>query len=165
MGFHVRTSRRVWFDVGASDESRLLVEAEVDSPSVGSALELALYAGDPASVLDSFLAEVGRPKELPEWVFRLWASGNEWNTQAEVERQLALHRQHDIPVGNVVIEAWSDESSFTVFRDAQYAVREDGGPMRLADFSFPADGAWPDPKGMVDRLHSRGFGSICGRSR
>ncbi len=155
-GFHVRTSRRVWFDVGASDESRLLVEAEVDSPSVGSALELALYAGDPASVLDSFLAEVGRPKELPEWVFRLWASGNEWNTQAEVERQLALHRQHDIPVGNVVIEAWSDESSFTVFRDAQYAVREDGGPMRLADFSFPADGAWPDPKGMVDRLHSRG---------
>ena len=30
----------------------------------------------------------GRPEELPDWVFRLWASGNEWNTQAEVLRQI-----------------------------------------------------------------------------
>ncbi len=155
-GFHVRTSRRVWFDLGATDQRRLVVEAEVDAPTgAPGVLSLALYSGDPTGVLDAFLTEVGRPKELPEWVFRLWASGNEWNTQAEVERQVALHRQHDIPVGSVVIEAWSDESSFTAFRDAEYTVREDGGPLRLADFSFPPDGAWPDPKGMVDRLHQQ----------
>ena len=155
-GFHVRTSRRVWFDLGAADPDRLVVEVEVDAPTGRpDVLSLALYSGPPAEVLDAFLTEVGRPQELPDWVFRLWASGNEWNTQAEVERQTELHRQHDIAVGNVVIEAWSDESSFTIFRDAQYRVREDGGPMQLADFSFPADGAWPDPKGMVDRLHDQ----------
>jgi alpha-glucosidase (family GH31 glycosyl hydrolase) len=155
-GFHVRTSRRVWFDLGATDPTRLVIEAEVDAPTgQPDVLSLALYQGRPVEVLDAFLAEAGRPKELPEWVFRLWASGNEWNTQAEVERQLALHHRHDIPVGNIVIEAWSDESSFTIFRDARYTVREDGGPMKLADFSFPADGAWPDPKGMVDRCHAQ----------
>lgn len=156
-GFHVRTSRRVWFDLGAGDPTRLVVEAEVDAPT-GSAgvLGVALYSGDPTAVLDAFLTEVGRPRELPDWVFRLWASGNEWNTQAEVERQLALHAEHDIPVGNLVIEAWSDESSFTVFRDARYRPREDGGPLRLADFTFPADGAWPDPVDMVDRMHRDG---------
>ncbi|WP_157155725.1 TIM-barrel domain-containing protein [Diaminobutyricimonas sp. LJ205] len=155
-GFHVRTSRRVWFDLGASSPDRLWIEAEVDEAVGSPTVSLGIYTGRPHEVLSAFLDEVGRPKELPDWVFRLWASGNEWNTQAEVEKQVALHAEHDIPVGSVVIEAWSDESSFTIFRDAKYTVREDGGPMRLADFTFPAEGAWPDPKGMVDRLHEQG---------
>ncbi|MDR3069943.1 MAG: glycoside hydrolase family 31, partial [Propionibacteriaceae bacterium] len=157
-GFHIRTARRVWFDVGESDPARLLVEAEVAAPSgADQVLSVGSYLGTPAQVLDQFLAEVGRPKELPDWVFRLWASGNEWNTQAKVERQVALHAQHRIPIGSVVIEAWSDETTFTAFRDAEYAVHEDGRPHRLADFTFPSDGAWPDPKGMVDELHSQGI--------
>ncbi|RCG21021.1 glycoside hydrolase family 31 [Sphaerisporangium album] len=151
-GFHVRTARRTWFDVGASTPDRLLVEAEVGPEA---SLELAVYEGPPARVLDAFLAEVGRPEELPGWVFRLWASGNEWNTQARVLAEMDRHRAEDVPVGVVVIEAWSDESTFTAFRDAEYAVHADGSPHRLADFTFPPDGAWPDPKGMVDDLHSR----------
>ena len=113
------------------------------------------YDGDPTSVLRGFLDDVGSPRELPSWVFRLWASGNEWNTQAEVMRQMDLHGEHGIPVGSVVIEAWSDESTFTTFRDARYDVTADGAPHRLGDFDFPVDGAWPDPKGMVDELHDR----------
>lgn len=156
-GFHVRTSRRVWFDVGASVADRLAVETTIDASSTasGALLEVAIYDGKPHEVLDAFLTETGRPEELPDWVFGLWASGNEWNTQAEIERQVALHEEHDIPIGNIVIEAWSDERSFTIFRDATYTVREDGGPLRLADFEFPPDGAWPDPKGMVDALHAK----------
>ncbi|GAA1953796.1 glycoside hydrolase family 31 protein [Microbacterium aquimaris] len=153
-GFHVRTSRRVWFDIGATDDDLLVVEAEVDAPTgAEGVLDLALYSGRPQEVLEAFVSETGRPVELPDWVFRLWASGNEWNTQAEVERQMRLHREHDIPVGNVVIEAWSDESTFTAFRDAEYDVHDDARPHRLADFTFPETGAWPDPKGMVDALH------------
>ncbi len=151
-GFHVRTSRRVWFDVGASSPDRLWVEAET-GPDGG--LDLALFDGSPREVLRGFLGDAGRAETLPEWVFRLWASGNEWNTQAEVMRQLDLHRDLDIPVGSVVIEAWSDESTFTTFRDAQTSVVDGAEPRRLADFTFPADGAWPDPKGMVDELHRR----------
>ncbi len=153
-GFHVNTSRRVWFDVGEGRRERLQVEAETGEDGT---LEVQLFSGSPTQVLSSFLDEVGRASELPEWVFRLWASGNEWNTQAEVMRQMDLHREYDIPLGSVVIEAWSDESTFTAFRDAQYAVTDDGAPHRLADFTFPADGAWPDPKGMVDELHARGI--------
>lgn len=153
-GFHVDTSRRVWFDLGRADASRIGVESEVGEDG---ALDLRLFEGAPVDVLRAFLDRVGRAKELPSWVFRLWASGNEWNTQAEVMRQVELHRRHDVPVGSVVIEAWSDESTFTVFRDAQYAVHEDGSPHRLEDFTFPAEGAWPDPKGMTDELHARGI--------
>ncbi len=157
-GFHIRTSRRVWFDIGEREPDRLWVEAEVDAASgAEGVLQVGFYDGSPTEVLGAFLDEVGRPKELPEWIFGLWASANEWNTQAEVMRQVDLHREHDIPVGSIVIEAWSDESTFTVWRDARYTVAEDGGPLRLKDFTFPADGAWPDPKGMVDELHARGI--------
>lgn len=155
-GFHLRTSRRVWFDLAVNEPDRIWVEAEVDSRSGAvDMLGIAFYDGTPAEVLHAFLGEVGRPRELPAWVFRLWASANEWNTQAEVMKQMELHREHDIPVGSVVIEAWSDESTFTVWRDAEYTVSEDGSPLRLKDFSFPPDGAWPDPKGMIDELHAR----------
>jgi alpha-glucosidase (family GH31 glycosyl hydrolase) len=151
-GFHVDTSRRVWFDVGAASSGRIAVEAEL---GVGEPLRLRLFDGTPTEVLGGFLDVAGRATELPGWVFRLWASGNEWNTQAEVMRQMDLHAAHDIPVGSVVIEAWSDESTFTVFRDAEYEVHGDGSPHRLSDFSFPSDGAWPDPKAMTDELHDR----------
>ena len=157
-GFHVRTSRRVWFDVGARDAALLWIEAETGADG---SLEIAFWDGSPREALAGFLADAeaaggGRAEELPDWVFRLWASGNEWNTQAEVMRQVDAHRDHGIPVGSVVIEAWSDESTFTTWRDARSEVRDGAEPKRLADFDFPADGAWPDPKGMTDELHRRG---------
>jgi len=156
-GFHVRTSRRSWYDVGVTDPDRLWVEVELDPDEPDPEVRVALYGGAPADVLGAFLSETGVPRVPPDWVFRPWMSGNEWNTEervrAEVERSLA----DGIPVGAVVIEAWSDETTFVAFRDARYAVHEDGAPHRLADFEFPPDGAWPDPKGLVDWLHGLGI--------
>jgi alpha-glucosidase (family GH31 glycosyl hydrolase) len=151
-GFHVRTSRRVWFDVGATTSDRLWIEAETGDDG---SLEIEFFDGSPRDVLAAFLDRVGAAEELPPWVFRLWASGNEWNTQAEVIRQADAHRDHGIPVGSIVIEAWSDESTFTTWRDATAVIVDGAQPKRLADFDFPAEGAWPDPKGMTDELHRR----------
>jgi alpha-glucosidase (family GH31 glycosyl hydrolase) len=153
-GFHVVTSRRTWFDVGATDPERLVVEAEVDPAD--PVLSLRFNAGTPSDVVSAFLAETGRPAVPPDWVFRPWMSGNEWNTQERVLAEVRRSLSEDIPVGAVVIEAWSDEETFVAFRDARYEVHPDGAPHRLADFDFPPDGAWPDPKGMVDELHAAG---------
>lgn len=71
--------------------------------------------------------------------------------------RMDTHRALDIPVGVVVIEAWSDEQTMTIFRDARYQVRADGSAHTGQDFHYPPDGAWPDPKGMVDTLHARGI--------
>ncbi|MFC7595941.1 TIM-barrel domain-containing protein [Terrabacter sp. GCM10028922] len=155
-GFHVRTSRRTWFDCGVADPGRLVVEVALGG-SASESVEVGVYDGTPTEVLTAFLDEVGRAEELPSWVFRLWASGNEWNTQAIVTERMDSHRDLDIPVGVVVIEAWSDEEGIMLWRDATYQPRPDGSPFSLADFTFPADGAWPDPKAMVDDLHARGI--------
>ncbi|WP_202879535.1 glycoside hydrolase family 31 protein [Serinicoccus kebangsaanensis] len=154
--FHVDTSTRVWFDVGATRPDLLRVTVELDG-APDPVLEVVIHEGGPAAAVQAFTADVGRAEPLPDWVHRLWASGNEWNTQAEVMRQLDQHDRHGIPVGVVVIEAWSDERGFVAFRDARCAVHPDGSPHALADFTFPADGAWPDPAAMVRELHDRGI--------
>jgi len=153
-GFHVRTSRRTWFDVGASAPTELRVEVALGGTR-DEALDVGTYTGAPHEVLDAFLAEVGRPAELPDWVFRLWASGNEWNTQRIVMERMDTHAALDIPVGVVVIEAWSDEQGIMLWRDARYAPRPDGSPFAAGDFTWGE--AWPDPRAMVDELHARGI--------
>lgn len=153
-GFHVRTSRRSWYDVAASNADQLVIEVELGS-SHTETLDVATYTGSPAQVLRAFLAEVGGPEELPGWVFGLWASGNEWNTQQLVMARMDSHREYDIPVGVVVIEAWSDEEGISIFRDAAYAINTDGTAHQAGDFSY--GGVWPDPAGMIADLHNRGI--------
>ncbi len=155
-GFHVRTARRTWYDVGASQPDLLVVEAALGG-APHERLEVALYDGAPDQVLRAFGDEVGRAEELPAWVFRLWASGNEWNTQRLVMERMDSHQELDIPVGAVVIEAWSDEEGITIFRDARYEVTPDGAPHGADDFTYPPEGAWPDPRAMIDELHARGI--------
>jgi hypothetical protein len=149
-GFHVDTSRVTDFDVGQTDANELAVSVDIDPEH--PTLDLHLYSGPPRDVIAAHVTRIGGLVRPPDWVFRPWMSANEWNTQhrvlTEVERSIEL----DIPVGVVVIEAWSDEATFVAFNDAEYQPN-DGAPMSLADFTFPAGGAWPDPKAMVERLH------------
>jgi alpha-glucosidase (family GH31 glycosyl hydrolase) len=154
-GFHVRTSARTWYSVGAVAADRIDVEVALDASLSDPRLEVAIYHGPPREVLAAFLDEVGTPVLPPDWIFRPWMSGNEWNTEARVRAEVERGIEEGIPAGVLVIEAWSDESTFTVFRDAAYPVHSDGAPHQLADFSFPHDGAWPDPKGLADWLHER----------
>nr|WP_232842242.1 TIM-barrel domain-containing protein [Terrimesophilobacter mesophilus] len=153
-GFHVDTTRRVWFDIGKQDAGMLRIEVLVDpdDPQV----TLRLWDGSPADVLSGFFDVVGKPARIPDWAYRPWISSNEWNTQERVESEVARSLEEGIPVGAIVIEAWSDEGTIHIWRDAQYTPRHDGEPLRYQDFTFPPDGAWPDPKGMIDRLHAQG---------
>jgi alpha-glucosidase (family GH31 glycosyl hydrolase) len=156
-GFHVETGSRTWFDVGATRADQLAIEVELDPRHRSPTLALRLFSGAPAEVLSSFLRATGQAPLPPPWAFRPWISSNEWNTQERVLAEVERSHELGIPVGVVVIEAWSDESTFYIFRDAIYAPREEGEAPQLADFTFPRDGAWPDPRALVDALHARGI--------
>jgi len=157
-GVRVRTTCRSRWSVDDEVPDALRLTVVIDPE--GQLPEVVIDEGTPTQVLSSFLDECGRATELPEWVFGLWASDNEWNTQELVSRQVALHREHDIPVRVVVIEAWSDEATFTAFRDAQAPLSAGGAPLQLADYRFPADGAWPDPAGMVAAFREQGIHTL-----
>jgi 1,3-alpha-isomaltosidase len=155
-GVHVATTRRCWWDLGVSDPDRIVIEVACDPTAERGTVELQLFTGaEPADVLSAFWDRGGRPVPAPSWVLRPWISGNEWNTQSRVVAEVDRSLEEGIPVGALVIEAWSDEATFTCFRDAVYEPTPDGAPHHLADFTFPADGAWPDPAGMVAWLHEQ----------
>ena len=134
-GLHVDTTRRCWFDIAATTPNRLIVEVAVtpDDPQV----DLQLFTGGPADVIRGFLDATARPAPVPEWVFRPWASANEWNTQARVQAEIARSLDERIPVGVVVIEAWSDEATFTAFRDAQYTPHHRRGAAAAGRLHLP----------------------------
>jgi 1,3-alpha-isomaltosidase len=154
-GFHVETGRRCFFDVGRSDPDLLKVEVDLEPGESNPVIRLQLFTGKPAEVLRAFATV---PIEAPpDWVYELWMSGNEWNTQARVSAEVDRSEAEGIHAGVVVLEAWSDEETFVAFNDARYDIHEDGSPHHLGDFSFPCDGRWPDPKALVDDLHARGM--------
>jgi len=62
-------------------------------------------------------------------------SANRWNSQEIVETEVARARDAGYPATVVVIEAWSDESTFHEWNP----------------------GVWPDPAGMTDALHQEGL--------
>ncbi|HEY3292207.1 MAG TPA: TIM-barrel domain-containing protein, partial [Candidatus Nanopelagicaceae bacterium] len=152
-GFYVKTSTPSRYDVGVTDPNRLQIE--VDIALSQTTCEIKGYVGNPAEILKQYISEFALPKTPPQWIYKLWASSNEWNTQSRVEREIAASIEHDIEIGVVVIEAWADESTFTVFRDAQYTPNDGSRGLRATDIQYPADGAWPDPQKMIDDLHAK----------
>ncbi len=154
-GLYVDSSRRCVFSFPDRVQDALILLQETPD-SLDSSLVL-FPDQDLANVVRRFTRYAALPALPPVWAFGLWMSSNEWYTQAEVLRQKDLMEKHKIPATVLVIEAWSDEKNFYIWNDAQYSPLDPSSHPRLADFSFPTGGKWPDPKGMTDALHDAGL--------
>ncbi len=160
-GLYVETSNRIWFDLGSSNSSEIQALIEIDSPAeLQDSLKVHVWDGDASNTLSKYLALTGTPEELPEWVFGLWASSNEWNTQERVLSEVRHHLELDIPIRAIVIEAWSDESTFTQWRGSSGEIRKTGSPAGDDSFEHPEDSPWPNPKEMISDFKAHGIHTI-----
>lgn len=149
----VDSSRWMQFDLAASSPDVWTLEADLaqDEP-----LLLHGFTGrDPLDLISRFTQMTGPAALPPEWTFGLWMSSNEWNSQERVEREVQTSLDHGIQPSVVVIEAWSDETTFYIWNDAEYSSRPGSEAFHYEDFQFPAAGRWPNPKGMTDWLHDQ----------
>lgn len=144
-GLHLATDSYSWFDLAIPGETRLGVEAD--------RLSIDLFTGSVAEQVSQFMATTGDSEPVPAWALGPWMSSNNWDSEAEVRKQVALTLEHQIPATVLVIEAWSDEATFYIFNDAQYAEKPGAEAFAYGDFSFPEWGRWPDPKGLTEHLH------------
>ena len=145
-GLYAATDERTSFRFGEKE-----IRAELPANC-----RLILFAGAPGEIIRDYMALFGPAKVPPKWAFGPWISANHWDSQEKVERAAAQAEEHGFPVCALVAEAWSDEATFYIFRGARYTPRPDGGAFRLEDFDF-SDSPWPDPAGMVRRLHEKGI--------
>ena len=151
-GLHVDSARWMQFDLASAEGDRWTLEADLGPDET---LRLVPYHGDhPYAIVGQFAQASGPVALPPRWSFGLWMSSNEWNSQARVLREVEQSLAHGIEPSVLVIEAWSDETTFYIWNDAQYTPQPGDHMPRYRDFTFPADGKWPDPKGMVDHLHA-----------
>ena len=155
-GFWLKTERQAGFDLAAAQNNCWAVTGHAEEQTASLEMKFLLQP-HPRLIVQAFSDLTGKPKLPPSWIFGLWMSSNDWNSQAEIIRQLQLTQQHQIPATVLVIEAWSDEINFYIWNDAQYRQKPSSQAYSLADFNFPAGGRWPDPKAMVDELHQAGL--------
>ena len=148
-GLHLATDSYSWFDFREPGVTLLGVEA--------GELRLDVFTGPVNEQVAQFIASTGEPANVPLWALGPWMSSNNWDSEAEVRKQVALTEEHGVPATVLVIEAWSDEATFYIFNDAIYAEKPGSGAFTYKDFTFPEWGRWPDPKGMVDHLHEHGL--------
>lgn len=150
-GVWLKTSRQAQFDLAAASPDSWYVEGSAEDDEH---LEINLFLNaNPYDNVKTFTQATGNPKAPPAWVFGLWMSSNDWNSQKEVLNQLHETQKLQIPASVLVIEAWSDEINFYIWNDAQYEIKPSSEPSKLSDFTFAKDSRWPDLKSMVDELH------------
>lgn len=153
-GLFVNSTRTTEFDLGASDPSVVSFSTSMGSQQ---ALDYYIFTGSPTEILDGYTAVTGRAKLPPKWAFGPWMSANEWNTQTEVNNELANVTNYNIPHTAMVLEQWSDEATFYLWHGATYTPKPGDQPLQYSDLSFPAGGEWSDPKAMVDAAHAQGI--------
>jgi alpha-glucosidase (family GH31 glycosyl hydrolase) len=156
-GMWVRTNRSLKFDLAATKNNCWQLECEIDR--FNPEIDFYFFLGkEPVNILDAFTSFSGRPEMPPPgWAFGLWLSSNNWDSQEDIVTQVALAKRNHIPATVMVIEAWSDESTFYIWNDAGYKRIHPSKPYHLSDFVFPSTGRWPDPKAMVDIIHQAGM--------
>ena len=118
--------------------------------------EVVLFAGTPEEMVREYMGLFGSAVLPPEWVFGVWASANRWNCQKDVEALLEKLERYDFPASVVVLEAWSDEATFYIWNGAKYTPVPDGKALSERDLDFSGS-LWPDPRGMIERLHKAGL--------
>jgi alpha-glucosidase (family GH31 glycosyl hydrolase) len=125
--------------------------------ALNSTLTYEFYTGTQSDILNDYTSVTGRPQLPPKWAFGLWMSANEWNTQAKVNTELAKVTSSSIPHTVMVLEQWSDEATFYLWKGATYTPTNGGTPLNYSDLTFPTGSPWTDPKSMVDAAHAQGI--------
>jgi len=135
-GAWIETTCAMQAEIRLADSSdRCTVVATVEVGPDGTTPAVHFYEGTPAESLAAFVRDTGAPVLPPKWSLGVWMSANRWNSQEIVEREVARALDARYPATVVVIEAWSDESTFHEWNP----------------------GVWPDPAAMTRSLHAQGM--------
>lgn len=94
----------------------------------------------------------GHPVVPPKWSLGPIMSANEWNTDAFATGQLNTTMSDQIAASTMVLEQWSDETTFYVWKGANFTPNDGSVGHAYGDFTFGT--TWPNPKAFVDNLHS-----------
>ena len=121
---------------------------------------LFLFQGNPLEIIKEFNNCFGVIDTPPEYAFGPWISANRWNNQKDVEEVVTKLEKYDFPATVLVLEAWSDESTFYIWNGAKYKEKNGKEPFKYEDFDFSESAQWSDPRQMVADLAKKGIHTV-----
>lgn len=154
-GIYFDTSLYIRYRFGTSIFDLNQVEINLSKENQSSSFYI--FVGEPKEIIQGFINISGKPKLPPKWSFGLWISSNSWNSQSKIYKQIEYTNKYRIPTTVIVLEQWSDEATYYIFKDAEYSVKPGDQFLKYNDFKFSHSGAWPNPKEMVEYLHQQGI--------
>jgi len=143
------------FDFASSFQDLLSIKTDINPNS--RAFTITVFPGKPKEVCQQYTSITGKPVLPPVWAFGPWMSSNNWDRDDIVREQVEKTKAYQIPSTVIVLEQWSDETTYYIFNDAEYHVKPGNEHFEYEDFHFPKWGRWPDPKGLIEYIHQNGF--------
>lgn len=132
-GLLVDTTCRVRYDLGRSSTASATVSVEDDAFSV-----VFFYGPCFKEILRTYTALTGRPERPPKWSFGVWMSRLGYESREQLETIATRLREESIPTDVVHLDPfWMRERKST-------------------DLVWDRE-QFPDPEGMLEWLHERGF--------
>lgn len=150
-GLYVATDYYTEFDLQSSQKD--LVQIYIATEPTSFDFEIYLLNGEMKEMVTQYIDATGEPVMLPSWALGPWMSSNNWDRDSIVRNQVELTNNNSIPATVIVLEQWSDETTYYMFNDAQYPMLEAGEYHTYEQMDFPSWGRWPDPKGLIDYCH------------
>lgn len=132
-GLFINHPGKIVFDIGHTEAGVLTITIPDDG------VEVIAFEGDPSWISRRYTALVGRPREVPEWIYRPWISRNSYLGAYEIDRVTDRMSALGMPVGVVVLEAWAEQ---------------------LHNFKFTTH-RYPDPKEWIKKLNAKGVHVVC----
>ena len=150
-GIFVETDNYTKFNL--QKETRGVVSISVDFEAKKSEFSFILLQGSLKEMVASFIERTGEPYMLPAWAFGPWMSSNNWDRDHIVRGEVEKTNKLDIPATVIVLEQWSDETTYYMFNDAEYEEKHPSEAYTNEEIHYPSWGRWPDPKGLIDYCH------------
>lgn len=154
-GLYVNTDYYTQFDLQKERPGIVEIYAETEPDAVE--VEIALLSGTMKDMISQYIRYTGTPVMLPSWAFGPWMSSNNWDRESIVREQVALTNHYQVPATVIVLEQWSDETTYYMFNDAQYPLLAPGESHSYSQMTFPEWGRWPDPQGLIAHCHDNGL--------
>lgn len=154
-GLNIETDFYSTFDLKKTIETSVKITMEVNPNN--PAITINILSGSMKEMISQYIKQTGKPALLPSWALGPWMSSNNWDRDSVVRNQIELTNELEIPSTVIVLEQWSDETTYYMFNDAQYPMLEAGEVHRYEDMTFPDWGRWPNPKELIDYCHDNGL--------
>ncbi|MDB1710620.1 glycoside hydrolase family 31 protein, partial [Enterococcus casseliflavus] len=139
------------------DSNKFEVDIYIETGENNVLAEIDLLHGDMKEMISQYIGCTGEPLMVPSWTLGPWMSSNNWDRDSVVREQIELKNKYDIPATVIVLEQWSDETTYYMFNDAQYPMLMPGEVHTYDQMNFPEWGRWPDPKALVNHCHENGL--------